>query len=75
MINTKHLRLSKRASGDEMWVCGHCGQQVNEAETIDEVGHLTYSLMCPLGRITLGEWPTLEEKQLQLAAYTQALKK
>jgi len=58
-----------------MWVCGHCGEQANEAETIDEVGHLTYSLMCPLGRITLGEWPTLEEKNLQLAAYTQALKK
>jgi len=75
MINTKHLKLSRDASGDEMWICGHCGQQANEAEIIDEKGHLTYSLKCPLGRIALGEWPTLEEKKLQLTAYTQALKK
>ncbi len=75
MINTKELRLSKNASGDEMWVCGHCGRHADEAETIDEKGHTTYTLMCPLGRITLGEWPSLEEKELQLAAYTQVLKK
>jgi hypothetical protein len=75
MINTKHLKLSKGVSGEEIWVCGHCGRQANEAETIDEVGHLTFSLMCPLGRITLGEWPSLEENELQLAAYTHALKK
>jgi hypothetical protein len=75
MINTEELKLSKNASGDEMWVCRHCGQQADEAVTIDEKGHTTYSLICPLRRITLGEWPSLEEKQLQLAAYTQALKK
>jgi hypothetical protein len=75
MINTKELKLSTTASGEEIWVCGHCGKPAQEAETIDGKGHTSYTLMCPLGRITLGEWPSLEEKELQLAAYTQALKK
>jgi len=75
VINTKQLKLSKSASGDEMWVCDHCGKQAEDAQTKDEKGHTTYTLMCPLGSITLGEWPSLEEKQLQLAAYAQALTK
>ncbi len=74
MINTKQLKLSESASGDELWVCEHCGKQAEEAETIDEVGHTTYSLICPVERTNLGEWPSLEEKELQLAAYAQALK-
>jgi hypothetical protein len=75
MIDTKELKLSRNISGDEVWVCGHCGQQADEAVTIDADGHPTYRLMCPLGKVTLGEWPTLEEKQLQLGAYMQVLRK
>ena len=75
MINTKQLTLSKSESSDEVWVCDHCGKRAEEAETIDEKGHTTYTLMCPLGGLTLGEWPSLEEKELQLAIYRQVLKK
>jgi len=33
VINTKQLRPSRNSSGAEVWVCGHCGEQANEAET------------------------------------------
>jgi hypothetical protein len=68
MINTKYLKLGNNASGEEIWACG---QQADEAETVDVKGHSVHMLMCPLGKITLGEWPSLEEKTLQLAAFKQ----
>lgn len=75
MINSKELKLGTNASGDEIWVCGHCGVQADDAQMLDAEGNSAYTLMCPTGRITLGEWPTLEEKILQLTAYKKAIKK
>lgn len=53
MINSKHLLLGTNASGGEVWVCGHCSQQADEAETVDAQGQLVYTLKCPLGQITV----------------------
>jgi hypothetical protein len=75
MIDTKQLLLVKNESGEETWVCGHCGGQADDAQTVDAEGHSAYKLMCPTGKITLGEWFTLEEKILQLTAYKKAIKK
>jgi hypothetical protein len=75
MINFNELKLGTNASGDEIWVCGHCGGETGEAQTVDAQGHSAYTLMCRTGKITLGEWPTLEEKILQLTAYKKAIKK
>jgi hypothetical protein len=74
MINFKELKLGTNATGDEIWVCGHCGEETEDAQTMDAEGHSAYTLMCPTAKITLGEWPTLEEKMLQLAAYKKTIK-
>lgn len=71
MINFKELKLGTNASGDETWVCGHCGGETEDAQTVDAEGHSAYTLMWPTGKITLGEWPTLDEKILQLTAHKQ----
>ena len=75
MINTKELKLGTDATGEEIWICGHCGGEADDAQILDAQGHSAYTLMCPTGKTTLGEWLTLEEKALQLTAYKKAIKK
>jgi len=62
MIDIQHLKLDKNKAGDETWICGHCGQPANEAKGMpNKPDDLVYMMICPLGKLTLGEWVTLEE--------------
>lgn len=70
----KQLTLGKDASGDEIWVCGHCGRPADDAQSAEDKDQLVYMLMCPDGKLTLGGWATLEEKNAQLKAYKDKLK-
>jgi hypothetical protein len=75
MIDYQQLNLGKNASGDEVWICGHCGQPANEAKGLaNKPDDLVYLLMCPFGKVRLGEWVTLEEKNADLKAHKERLK-
>jgi hypothetical protein len=68
----KQLKLAKNDAGDERWVCGHCGRPADSGESVHN-DHIVLILMCPSGQVTLGEWATMEEKNLQLADYKKRL--
>jgi hypothetical protein len=73
MIDERFLCLGRDASGDTIWICGHCAKpadDVNQAENKDD---LAYTLMCPSGSVKLGEWTDLETKNSELAEYKRRL--
>jgi hypothetical protein len=74
MINHEQLKIGKNAFGDELWVCGHCGKPADHAKGAQNREQLVYMLMCPEGKVTLGEWTTLEEKNAELKAHGDRLK-
>lgn len=76
MIDKEHLKLDTGISGDEIiWVCAHCGQPADHANGVqNNPDQLVLLLMCPSGKVTLGEWATEEEKTFQLAAYARELR-
>lgn len=75
MIDVKQLKLGKNESGDEVWICGHCGQPADDAKgAANKPDDLVYLLKCPFGKVTLGEWITLEEKSAELKAHKNRLK-
>ncbi len=74
MINVQQLKLGHNDSGDEVWICGHCGRPADEAKGAANKADLVYMLMCPLGKVTLGEWVALEEKSAELKAHKNRLK-
>ena len=74
MIDERNLKLGKNTSGDEVWICGHCGQPADEAKGAQNKDDLAYMLMCPHGKVTLGEWPDVETKNAELGAYKQSSK-
>lgn len=73
MINGKLLQIGKNASGDEVWICGHCVQPADEAHGAQNKDDLAYMLMCPARKVTLGEWEDLETRHAQLLAHKQRL--
>jgi hypothetical protein len=73
MIHDKHLKLGKNASGDEIWICAHCGKQADPARSAQDKDHPMHLLMCPSETVPLGEWATLEEKNAELTAYKAKL--
>ena len=73
MIDEKQLKLGKNAAGDKVWVCGHCNKPADEAQGAQNRDQLVHMLMCPDGKITLGEWSTVEEKNAELRAYRDKL--
>ena len=76
MIDKKYLKTGKDASGEDIWVCEHCHKPADHAQGAqNNPDQLVHMLMCPAGKITLGEWATLKEKKAQLAAYMAELKK
>lgn len=75
MINKEHLRVEADTSGETVWICGHCGQPADHAKGVqNNPDQLVLMLMCPSGKVTLGEWATEEEKTVQLAAYARELR-
>lgn len=75
MIDVGQLRLGRNDFGDEVWICGHCGQPADEAKGLaNKPDDLVYLLMCPLGKVKLGEWVTLEEKSAELRAHKNRLR-
>ena len=75
MINKEHLKFDVDISGETIWVCGHCGQPADLANGVqNNPDQLVLMLMCPYGKVTLGEWATEEEKNVQLAAYGRELR-
>jgi hypothetical protein len=70
---SKDLKLGRNAAGEQVWLCGHCNQPADHGTGATDTDQLVYMLVCPTGKVTLGEWLTLEEKQNQLAAYREAL--
>jgi len=52
-------------SGPEI-ACNHCHQLADRAETI---GDFPYLLMCPVGRVTLGEWDNLDQREAEILAF------
>jgi len=73
MIYRQYLGFGKDGSGEKVWICRHCNLPADEAKGAGDRDQLVYVLMCPAGRITLGEWATAEEKQMQLTAYAAEL--
>jgi len=74
MIDDKYLRLGRTASGDEVWICGHCAQPADEAKGLaNKPDDLVFQLKCPFGKVTLGEWVTTEQKLAELKAYKDTL--
>jgi hypothetical protein len=75
MINKERLKLDADTSGETIWVCSHCGQPADHANGVqNNPDQLVLMLMCPSGKVTLGEWATEEEKTVQLAAYARELR-
>ena len=75
MTNQRYLSLGKNAFGEEIWVCGHCGKPANHVteEKDKNKDEVAYSLICPDGNLTLGQWKDLATKNAELAAYKQRL--
>lgn len=75
MINKQYLKFDAAISGETAWICGHCGQPADYAKGVqNNPDQLVLMLMCPSGKVTLGEWATEEEKTVQLAAYARELR-
>jgi hypothetical protein len=75
LINKEQLNLGASSTGEDVWICGHCHQPADHANGIqNNPDELVLMLMCPSGRVTLGEWATEEEKAAQLDAYARELK-
>ncbi len=52
--------------GDHQIACKHCHQPADRAETI---GDLPFLLMCPNGKVTLGEWGTAAEREADIFGF------
>ena len=73
MINQRYLYFAQNASGDEIWMCGHCRQPADHSTGPQNKNDVAFMLMCPEGKVTLGEWTDLETKNSELIAYKQRL--
>jgi hypothetical protein len=75
VVNKEQLKFAASNSGEDVWICGHCNQPADHAQgTQNNPDQLVLMLMCPSGKVTLGEWATEEEKAAQLVAYLTELK-
>ncbi|MBV9625110.1 MAG: hypothetical protein JOZ14_14145 [Acidobacteria bacterium] len=72
MIDERFLNLGKNDSGD-IWMCGHCDKPAEHVRGSQDKEDLAYTLMCPAKALKLGEWPDLETKSSELAAYKHRL--
>lgn len=74
MINEEQLGIGEGASGEGVWICVHCGKPADHSYGAQEKDQLLHLLMCPQGKVTLGEWMTLEDKKAELKAFAAKLK-
>jgi hypothetical protein len=66
MLFEDRVEIILRQKDDPQIACKHCHQFADQGQT---VGDLPFLLMCPEGKVTLGEWPTAAERLATITAF------
>jgi hypothetical protein len=70
----RHLTAVKARNGKLIFVCSTCRVPPSFAFGAQDKGELVYLMCCPKYEIVLGEWDTLEARDLELREFAKTLK-
>jgi hypothetical protein len=69
-----HMTGVKARNGKLVFVCSTCRVPPSFAFGAEDKGELVYLMCCPKCEIVLGEWDSLEARDLELREFAKTLK-